>query len=141
MPGPNFAALAVGATAAIDNIMAEPFAFTPMMKPADKTAADVADSSRAVATVNAIYLDRDAKSVMPNSYDPREQRRPGLESGTPRLWISPNEIANQTAGAGAPFIVHAGDQFERLSTGITYRISSVKPTAGGAFRCEINVLG
>lgn len=133
--------MAIGATAAIDAVMAEPFAFTPMMKPADKTAADVMDSSRAPGTVNAIYLDRDARSVMPNSFDPREQRKPGLESGTPRLWISPSEIANQTAAQGSPFLVHASDQFMRVSTGVTYRIASVKPTAGGALRCEINVIG
>jgi hypothetical protein len=137
MPGPAFAALAVSASAAIDAVMAEPFAFTPMAYGADKTAPPAADPSRAAATVNATFLDPEAKPLMPNSYDPREARRPGLESGTPRLWISPGEIANQAAG----FAVQPGDVFLRQADGVSWRVSSVKPTAGGAIRCAVNMLG
>lgn len=137
MPGPAFVALAVQATASIDAVMAEPFTFMPMIAAADKTAPRAADASRAIATVNATFLDPEQKPLMPNSYDVREVRRPGVESGGPRLWISPNEIANQPQG----FSVRAGDVFKRQADGISWLVNSVKPTAGGALRCAVNILG
>lgn len=121
--------------------MAEAFAFTPMMKAADKTAGDVMDSSRPCGIVSAAYDDPIAKPTMANSFDPREQRKPGLESGKPILSISPAEIACQTARIGRLFVVQAGDQFMRRSTGITYRIMSVETLAAGVVRCSINILG
>lgn len=155
MPGPNFAALALDATAAVDGVMAEPWAFLPMAKPADKTAADVSDDSRQGGIVNATYLDRVApRELITQGYNTPQKRPPGVETGTPRLWVSPAEVGAQEAALGVPFTVRAADQFERLSTceldtsgqpilgtGDVWRVASVEPTAGGALRCNVNRLG
>ncbi len=140
MPGPNFAPFAAAATAAVDAIMGEPFAFQPMMRAPDRTAADVFDSSRAgTPTINAIFLDKIAKPNFPDSYDTRQQKRPGLESGMTRLRISPSEVARQAA-ANPAFDVKATDQFTRLSDGSVWRVSSIEPLAGGTLLCSINRL-
>lgn len=140
MPGGLFVAEAVAATAAVDAIMAEAWSFAPFMRAADRTAGEVADPSRAAGAVNAIFLDKTAKPELPRSYDPREQRRPGLESGTPRLKISAHELVRQRA-ADAAFEVRACDRFTRAADGVTWRVSSVEPLAGGSLLATINVLG
>lgn len=141
MPGALFAAEALDATAATDSVLAEPWLLTPMKAPADKTAAAVADTSRAIVTINGNYSDKPAKTTMPNSYDPREARRPGLESGSPRLRITPYEIARLAVLLAAPFVIRPPDILQRAADGVSWRVASIEPMAGGTLLLSLNVLG
>ncbi len=138
MTGSVFAAAIVAATAAVDAYMGEAFAVQPMTDAADKTLPPVVDPSRPIlAAVAAVYLDPEAKPTMPNSYDPRQVRRPGVESGHPRILLSPSAVAALPAG----FRFGRHDRLTRLSTGAVFRVSAVYPMAGGSLRLDVNLIG
>lgn len=142
MPGALFAADVLDATTAIDEVMAEQFMLTPMMRSADKNAPDTTDSSRASVTLNAIFFDPEAKPMMPNSYDVREYRRPGVESAHPKISVSPSEIANQTAADnGVPFTVQVPDIMTRLLDSSVWRVSSIFTAKSGKLVLSVNLIG
>lgn len=141
MPGAFFAAEVLEATAAIDEIMAEPFVLTPMKAAADRNAPAVLDGSRAEATFNAIFFDPEAKPMMPNAYDVREWRRPGVESGHPRVSVSPAEIAAQTCANGAPFAILPSDLMTRCSDGKIWKAATPFQAKSGKLVIPVNLVG
>jgi hypothetical protein len=114
--------------------MGEPYVLTPMQAAADVNAPEVADTSRAIATITAIPIQPEAKPTMPNSWDTRQYRRPGVESGHPQVWISPAVVA------ALGLVVKKPDQLMRQSTGETFRVTSVFPTNSGGLKCNVNLL-
>lgn len=141
MPGLAFAAEAIDATAAADEVMGELFDLSPMIEALDKTAPAIPDPSRQTTTFTGIFLDHEAKPIMPNAYDTRAYQRPGVESGRPLIKVSPAEIANQTLALGAPFVIQPKDILFRRETCVTYRVGPVFPMAGGTMQVKVNVAG
>jgi hypothetical protein len=140
MPSHIFDRAIAAAGAAADCVMADAFALTPMMRAADN-APDAADSSRAASySVEAHFLDPEARPQMADAYDPRQFRRPGTESGSPYLKISAHEMARQKC-ADARFAVKAADVFVRQKDQTRWRASAPFLMAGGAMRVTVNLIG
>lgn len=134
--GAAFEADCVDADQAIDGLFAEPMAFAPYMLAADRSAADVPDTSRsAIAFVNAVFLDPELKRVG----DP-DERKPGIETGMPRIEVSLYEIQQQTAALGAQFLVKMADRFTRAN-GSVYRVSAVFVDLNGNVKTKANKIG
>jgi hypothetical protein len=141
MNGPRFAREVFEASRAIDREFAEDFAFSPFAQAAEKAAPDVADTTRASVTLRAVYVDPHAKLIEPDSYDARQARRPGVESGMPHVEISPHEVARLGVALGVPFVIGAADHLQRLSDGATFRVSAVFMTPNGLIRAKVNKIG
>ena len=138
MPSLAFAALAVQAAAAADAVMAEAWVLVPLMEAPDKDDARLPDPSRAGVAFLATFRDPEAKPDA-NSYDRRQQRRPGLVAGKAGALISPAAIAG-AAAAGAPLLILQGDELRRVSGG-RYRIAAALPMPGGTLALGLDLLG
>lgn len=134
--GAAFEADSVDADQAIDGLFAEPMAFAPYMPAADRTAPDVVDISRAaIAVVNAVFLDPEVKRVG----DP-DERKPGIETGMPRIEVSLYEIQQQTAALGVQFLARRCDRFTR-GNGDVYRVNAVFVDLNGNVKTKANKIG
>ncbi len=140
MPSAFFAQLALDATAAVDEVTAEAWLLKPQARP-DPTGPIVPDTTRPEVLVFGTYADPEAKPVEPNSYDRRQARRPGLESGTPRLIVSSAALATAAALAGAPVAIVEGDQLVRQADSITWGVATAFDMAGGSLKLGINLVG
>jgi len=98
-----FDAEVLEASAALDAEFADLWTLKPFKPARDPNGSPVSDASRAIGTFPAIYFDPASKWIEPNSFDPREARRPGVETSTPRIEISPDAlVAFVEALASAP---------------------------------------
>lgn len=138
---PRFAREVFEASRAIDEAFAQGFALTPMMAAAERAAPDVADSSRTAIELRGIYVDPEAKPIEPNSYDVRQARRPGVESGHPRIEISPYEMARLSGCLGKPFLAGPPDQLTRLSDSAVFRVTRLYVTPNGTAYLYVNKAG
>lgn len=134
--GAPFEANCVDADQAIDGLFAEPMAFAPYMLAPDRSGADVVDPSRAaIAFVNAVFLDPEVK----RAGEP-EEKKPGIETGMPRIEVSLYEAQQQTAVLGVPFLVKMADRFTRAN-GTVYRVSAVFIDLNGNVKTKANKIG
>lgn len=140
MPGARFDREVIDASRVIDEEFASAWRFTPMSQGDDKTSPPVHDATRVACHVSATYFDPEAKPEMPNSYDVRQYRRPGVAAGAPRLHISESEIVAQRR-CNPSFAVLAGDLFESAANSFALRVMAVRPTATGELRCTVNLAG
>jgi hypothetical protein len=136
--GPRFAREVFAASRAVDREFAQDFAFAPFMAAAERAAPDVVDPSRASVTLRAVYVDPEAKPIEPNSYDVRQARRPGVESGVPQVEISPAEMARLSSALGVPFVIGAPDHLQRVEDGAWFRVLSAFVTPNGLTRLKVN---
>ena len=141
MDAPRFAREILEASRAVDEEFAQEFAFAPFTAAAERAAPDVPDPSRASATLRAVYVDPEAKPLEPNSYDVRQARRPGVESGQPYVELSPAEILRLSGELGQPFVIGPADHLQRLADGATFRVSAVFMTPNGLIRAKVNKIG
>jgi hypothetical protein len=72
---------------------------------------------------------------LPRGYDPRADQRPGVESGMPKILISPAAMA--TLPAAAAF--QAGDRLTQVATGRVFRVAAVFAMAGGSMKLRVNL--
>lgn len=134
---PAFDLEVLDASLAIDAEFAGDYVFSPFALGADRSAPEAPDSTRLSAPLVAIFVDPEARPVMPNSWDTREYRRPGVESSSPHLEISAAELTR----LGPSFTVKAGDQFQRVDDGAVYRVKAIYVTPNGTARVKINKIG
>ena len=116
--------------------MAEPWQLLPRKAGAEATAPVVQDLDRPQIPFSATFLDSEAKPEMPNSYDRRQVRRPGIESGKAILMLSP---AAQVSMAGVA--IRPQDLMIRLADAKVWRVGSTFKMAGGTIRLHINLSG
>lgn len=140
MPSAFFAQLALDATAAVDEITAEAWLLQPRAKP-DPSAPVVIDTTRPEVIVLGTYADPEATPEMPNAYDRHQVRRPGVESGRPRLIVSPAALAAAAVLAGAPVTIVQNDQLVRQADGVTWRVATAFGMAGGSLKLGLNLVG
>lgn len=138
MPSPVFAALAVQAARAADAVMAEGWTLVPMTAGAEKDSPRVSDPSRSEVAFVATFTDREAKSDA-NSYDRRQQRRPGVIAGKAGALVSVAALID-AATAGTPLLILQGDKLRRASGGV-WLIASVFPMPAGTLALGLDLLG
>jgi hypothetical protein len=126
---------------AVDKAFAGAFVFAPFMPAKERAAPDVADPSRSRVTLCAVYVDPEAKPIEPNSYDVRQVRRPGVESGHPHIEISPAETARLSEELQMPFVIGEADHLQRVKDGAWFRVASLFVTANGLVRLKVNKIG
>lgn len=137
----DFFELAVQADASVDRLYGEDFAFSPFVAGADRTAPDSPDGSRAAVMLRAVFVDPEMKPLEPNSFDVRQVRRPGFESGAPAIELSAFEVGRQSCALGSPFVVNVADHLERLKTTTVYRVKAIFVSATGLVRLKVSIVG
>lgn len=124
-------------TREVDCVFGEDFAFQPYAPALDTTAPEAIDTTRAAATVRAIFADREGKPPT-HSWDARQTHRPGVETGGIVLEVSLGQ-QQEFACAGTPLVIRVSDRFTRALTGATYRVASIEPvTPSGLMRLKVN---
>ena len=138
MPSARFAALAAKAAAAADGLTAELWTLVPMMLAGERDAPRLPDPSRAAPAFLATFSDREAKPDA-NTYDRREQRRPGVVAGTPAIIVSPAAFAAARLADG-PLALLLGDRLLRAADGRTWVVAKAFPMPGGTLRLSIDLV-
>ena len=86
-----------------------------------------------------VFVEKEAKPSEPNSYDPRQARRPGV--GGVEVWCEISPLALETALAGlpvaTPFVFRPGDQIQRAS-GAVFSVTAVYVSVSGLLRLRVN---
>lgn len=117
--------------AAIGEGLGSAFTWTPMKEAPDVNAAPVADPNRAGGTVQAVFLDKEAKPLTPNGFDPRADQRPGTLTGTPHIDVLPDAVT------GMPVDIRRLDLLVS-DVGNSWRVASVFPMKSGIRTCYVN---
>lgn len=136
----DFDAEVSDAATALDEVFADVWTLTPMVAAADPNAQPTADPSRPAGTsFAATFFDPETKPDIPRSYDPREARRPSVESASPRIDVSPAALAAYQAANGGALTVQKPDQLTRAD-GAIFRCLSVDVTDIGYVKIKLNRL-
>jgi hypothetical protein len=124
------------AMATLEQVYGEPFEHRPRARPsgsADVNArSSIADASRPIRTVTAIYTDRPiADGRMSDLYDPRADQRPGITAREHVIEIDPRVF---------DIDVRTDDTFVRVSDGKRFSVLATNVTDTGRLICAVNVL-
>jgi hypothetical protein len=124
----------VEASNSIDEVYGESFWLLPRKRAADPNGPDIPDPSRVEREFVGVFLDPQVKPDMPESYDLRADRRPGVSAGAPRIDIMPEVISSG-------LVVMAQDLVRCIGTGKIWRVTSVFTTKAAITRCFVNLIG
>jgi len=128
-----FDAAVNAAAASSDAIMAEPFTFTPMKKPANVSARAVRDESLLIVEhVNCVWGEPSARvgSGAAETVGVRAEK-PGHASSRPFISLRLSLL---------PYRPQKGFIVLREATGEKYRVAEVLPSHPGFVRCDLNFL-
>lgn len=101
----------------------------PMARPAgDRDAALTVDPSRPVTRFVGIYITRAATPNLPDNYDPRSDRRPGVSAVFDQIEVP----------AEAGIRVEEGDILVREADGARWRAGNTQPDDTGRVKVTVN---
>jgi len=131
--GSLFGRIDLAAAVTVAAVHGDQWTLTPMCKAADVNAPEVADSSRAMQDITAIYREPTAVPFIPNGFDPRSAQRPGVASGHPEIEIDPR------VNAGVE--VKSPDLLKHQDTGKTWRVMKTRTDEMGRIFAAVNLVG
>jgi hypothetical protein len=105
-----------------------------MVKPDDVNAPEIADVSRPVQVIAAIYKEPTALPFIPNGFDPRSTQRPGVASGHPEIEIDPRLV---TGGVE----VKNPDLLVNVDSGKVWRVMKTRSDEMGRIFAIVNLVG
>ena len=120
--------------ATLEKVYGEPFEHRPRAKPsgeADVNARNsVADGTRSIQTVTAIYTDREVPNRLADLYDPRSDQRPGVNAREHVIEVDPRAFAVD---------VRVDDLFVRVADGRRFSVNSIHVADTGRLICDVNL--
>lgn len=125
-----YARLDAAAERVQQRVFGERWRLMPMRR-AGVNSAPGPDPERPEREVVGIFRDALTTLSVPDAYDQRTDKRPGIVTGDPIVEIDPR---NQ---AGPTLDVREGDVLVRLSDGVTWRIANAPPDAMGRIHCRV----
>ncbi|TBW33359.1 hypothetical protein EYW49_20585 [Siculibacillus lacustris] len=112
-------------------VFGDDFEHHPMTLPVnDRNARRIIDPSRPVATFRGILVTRPTSPNIPDNYDPRSDRRPGVSAPADQIEIP----------AAAGLTLEEGDILVRLGDAARWQVANTAPDDTGRVKATVNRL-
>lgn len=121
---------------AVDREWGEPFLFVPRAVGIDVNGPAGPDATRTSRVVTARWSDKTEAVNVPDAYDQRSDKRPGVSGSRTTIYLS-----RQDAAVGEPELwVRHKDRLVRESDGSIYSIVTAVPSGRLRIRCDCNLV-